>query len=310
MRYRRNRRTQRGLDPPSFKRCPVLLYGGTLEAQGAASFRGPSGGRPSPTWGARRWGRGRLLPRTQRAPTLPRPGDPAGADPPPSRGLAGGDGTSSSRGTRGRRPSPILGTQRAPTSSSRGPSGCRPSPTRAPTLLLPGNPRAPTTPRLGDPASVRPPPPRDPHSARPLPPGDSLPLARSPASGPPCARRPRSSPPPEPTGPRCVLTVVAMVRPAPRLAHRQLTETRPDGGPARPQPPQSADGGPAPARPRRRRSAPRRFRLLAQARALPLGACAVAPPAPRPREMAPEPAVCACALGRGWQLGAAGPCGL
>lgn len=153
MRYRRDRRTQRGLDPPSFKRCPVLLYGGTLEAQGAASFRGPSGGRPSPTWGARRWGRGRLLPRTQRAPTLPRPGDqrvptrphpggspvgtgpplpgePTGADPPPSWGRNGrrppppgdpagadlpppGRRPSSSRGTTGRRPPPASGTQRA-----------------------------------------------------------------------------------------------------------------------------------------------------------------------------------------------------
>ena len=230
--------------------------------------------------------------------TVPPPsGYSAGDDPPQLGGLAGGDGASSSRGTNGHRPSPILGNRRVPTllhpgdataptllfpgnqraptlphpRHARGadpplpeePTGAEPPPPRGPSgcphipgarwwvrgLLFPGNQRAPTLPRLGDPVSVRPPPSGDPHGARPLPPGDSLPLARRPVSGPPCARRPRSPPPPEPTGPRCVLTVVAMVRPAPRLAHQQLTETRPDGAPPRPQPPQSADGGPAPARP-------------------------------------------------------------
>ena len=203
MRYRRNRGTQRGLDPPSFKRCPGARLQTDTRGTGCrllpGTQRAPTlphpGRRRSPAPGARRWVRDLLFPGTQRAPTLPAPG-----------------------ARRWVRDLLFPGNQRTPTLP-------HPGEATGADLLLPGTHRAPTTPRLGDPVRVRPPRPQDPHSARPLPPGDSLPLARSPASGPPCARRPRSSPPPEPTGPRCVLTVVAMVRPAPRLAHRCFLPT-------------------------------------------------------------------------------------
>lgn len=241
-----------GADPPQL--------GGLAGGGGASSSRGTNGHRPSPILGSRRGptvphpgdatAPTLLFPGNQRVPTLPRPGEPAGADPPPPQGRNGRRPSSWGRNSADPPlPEEPTGAEPPP---SRGPSGCPPIPGArwwVRVLLFPGNQRAPTLPRLGDPVSVRPPPSGDPHGARPLPPGDSLPLARRLVSGPPCAQRPRSPPPPEPTGPRCVLTVVAMVRPAPRLAHQQLTETQPDGGPPRPQPPQSADGGPAPARP-------------------------------------------------------------
>lgn len=196
--------------------------------------------------------------------------------------------------------SSLLRTLRVPGLLLRGPTGRRDSPDAGPPP--PGTRRVPGLPAQGPAKCGDPPPP---------------PLAPSPASGPrlcPEAAEPASQP--KPTGPRCVLTVVAMVWPAPRLASRELTRGRPSA--------QSRDptvvprrrrrrhsqltAGPAPALPTAQaRAAPPLPAPRSRARALPPGACAVAPPAPQPREMAPEPAVCACsraaARRAGWSRG-------
>ena len=141
------------------------------------------------------------------------------------------------------------------------------------------------------------------------------------AAAPPGARRralpeaPETAAPRSPspartlTGPRCVLTVVAMVLRGLRLAHRERTRPQPSAPesatptavparPPQPPPPRSADGRPRPrtAHCAGAESAPPLPAPHARthARALPAGACVADLSGPQPREMAPELAVCAC----------------
>lgn len=178
------------------------------------------------------------------------------------------------------------GAQETPPSG--GPTAARAPPPGAPSRRGEGE-----FPGRGPPPGDRGPPPGD---RGPLSGAAPAALARpadpEPVSGPPGTPGGHGPAPPPArslTGPRCVLTVVAMVlrRPAPRPTSAAVPATLrgscdADGcPPARPPPPQSADGHPALRRPahRRRVAPPFRRRVAPPLPAPRGGACAVAPAA-------------------------------
>lgn len=237
-------------------------------------------------------------------PSAPDGGEGGGVPGSTGDGPGPGEGASSMRGTR--RVRVLLHPGTHPRRRNR----LHPGPTRVRGPLPSGAPtRSRATPPSGRPQgtgdasrSADPPGRGLLHWARPPPPPPGSPGARRRAS--PSApeatdshRRPRPEGKARPpsarslTGPRCVLTVVAMVprRPAPRPTGADVPATlrrslrRRRLSPARPQPPpQSADGHPAPCRAlRRRRAAPPlpapRTHARTHARAVPVDACAVPP---------------------------------